>query len=145
MANILVHIQTDLILMLVFNNISSFRHLSHLWREGKGRRSGLPGHGQSLPHQLLHLLLLRTCAARQSVLQRAWACLLRGGLHGECVRSESSLPALISAPLSLFLLLPLTVFGLSADRGEVCNLWSSHHGNGLSPSRSFPRSSAIPV
>lgn len=96
-----------------------FRHLSHLRREGKGRRPGLSGHGQSLPHQLLHLLLLRTCAARQGVLQCARACLLRGGLHGECFGSESSLTALISAPLSFSPSAPDSIRAFSRPRRSV--------------------------
>lgn len=50
--------------------------------EGDGSWSGMPGDGQSLSHQLLHLLLVRTGVEGKGFLQRSRTSLLRRRLFG---------------------------------------------------------------
>lgn len=81
------------------------RRLSHVWGQGDGCGPGMPGHGQLVPHQLLHLLLMWPGTEGQGLLQRARQSVLRGRL-------------------------PL--LRLPADGRKVCHLWPPHHGDGKS-------------
>lgn len=57
--------------------------MPHVWGEGDGRWTGVPGNGQLVSHELLHLLLVWTSVAGQGLLQRTRKGVLRGGLYGE--------------------------------------------------------------
>ena len=102
------------------------RNLSYLRREGDGRWASVPSYGQPLSHQLFHLLLVRTRAQGQSLLQRPRESLLRRRLHGRRLLQKSHYPAIlllfladrikftvpIRSSISLF---SLSVFRLPAD------------------------------
>lgn len=66
-------------------DIDSFfcRYLPHMWGKGDRGRAGLPGHGQPVPHELLHLLFMWASTAWKGILQCPWTCLLWGGLPGK--------------------------------------------------------------
>lgn len=59
------------------------RNLSHMWYWCDGCWTGMSGHGQSLSHQLLHLLLLWPSIEGQSILQCAWESVLWRRLLGQ--------------------------------------------------------------
>lgn len=80
------------------------RDLSNVRGEGDRSRTGVSGDGESVPHELLHLLLLWPSTAWKGVLQCAWKGVLRGGLHGEdCLVVKSNLvPLLTNSSLPCF-------------------------------------------
>lgn len=65
-----------LLLVRVGKQVFYFRRVSHMWGQGDRCRAGVSGHGQPVPHELLHLLLLWPGASGQSLLQRAWQSVL---------------------------------------------------------------------
>lgn len=84
--------------------------------EGDGSGAGMPGDGQPLSHQLLHLLLVRAGVEGKGLLQRSRASLLRGRLLGGFV---TGLVDALSCLLE-FLSRQYSGFQQTAEKCNIC-------------------------